>query len=36
MSASAGIIESMANAFSAISPASMTVISRVPGRFTPS
>ena len=36
MSASAGIIESMAKALSAISPASITVISRVPGRFTPS
>src|SRR6476659_1680508 len=36
MSASAGIIESIVKALSAISPASMTVISRVPGRLTPS
>src|SRR5438067_2991136 len=36
MSARAGIIESMAKALSAISPASIAVISRVPGRFTPS
>ena len=36
MSGSAGIIASIANALSAISPASITVISRVPGRFTPS
>ena len=33
---SAGIIESMASALSAISPASMSVISRVPGRRAPS
>ena len=36
MSASAGIIASMANALSAIRPASITVISRVPGRCAPS
>src|SRR5689334_2445036 len=36
MSGSAGIIASMAKALSAISPASIAVISRVPGRFTPS
>ncbi len=36
MSGNAGIIASMANALSAINPASSTVISRVPGRFTPS
>ena len=33
---SAGTIASMAKAFKAISPASITVISRAPGRFTPS
>ena len=33
---SAGTIASIAKALSAISPASITVISRVPGRFTPS
>src|SRR5215218_1379275 len=36
MSGSAGIMASIANALSAISPASITVISRVPGRSTPS
>src|SRR4051812_274281 len=36
MSSSAGIIASMAKALSAIRPASMNVISRVPGCFTPS
>src|SRR5213592_689077 len=36
MSGSAGIIASIAKALSAISPASMAVISRAPGRLTPS
>ena len=36
MSGNAGIMASMAKALSAISPASSAVISRVPGRFTPS
>ena len=36
MSGSAGTIASIAKALSAISPASIAVISRVPGRFAPS